>query len=239
MAPVKFANACAACHSLAFDKRFGEGVPHDKPEVIVAHFSQKYSQYISAHPAELREVSKPDREITGRASVPRQRALTPAQWIAERMAVAEELLWHKTCAQCHAITMTPLPDARLGRWDAAAPSANPARSGNGIEDFPAILGKLPRANLANTTARCMPHARFDHEAHRPVTCVSCHANSLTSTESSDVLLPGIETCKKCHAPGPEHAESRCFECHTCHDWTKRKEVTPSYDLSELRGTTRR
>jgi hypothetical protein len=36
MAPVKFASACAACHLLAFDKRFDEGVPHDKPEIIHA-----------------------------------------------------------------------------------------------------------------------------------------------------------------------------------------------------------
>ena len=32
MAPPKFANACAGCHSLTFDKRFDDGVPHDKPE---------------------------------------------------------------------------------------------------------------------------------------------------------------------------------------------------------------
>ena len=51
---------------------------------------------------------------------------------------------------------------------------------------------------------------------------------------TDMLLPGIETCKKCHAPGPEHAESRCFECHTYHDWSKRKEVTPKFTLPALR-----
>src|SRR5467141_2536407 len=66
------------------------------------------------------------------------------------------------------------------------------------------------------------------------TCVSCHAKALTSTESSDILLPGIETCKTCHAPGPEYAESRCFECHTYHDWSKRKEVTPKFTLPALR-----
>lgn len=34
MTPPKFANACAACHLLTFDKRFEEGAPHDTPEVI-------------------------------------------------------------------------------------------------------------------------------------------------------------------------------------------------------------
>ena len=87
---------------------------------------------------------------------------------------------------------------------------------------------------AQTTERWLPHAQFDHDAHRGFSCVSCHAKALTSTESSDILLPGIETCKTCHAPGPEHAESRCFECHTYHDWSKRKEVTPKFVLPALR-----
>ncbi|MEQ1473913.1 MAG: hypothetical protein ABLQ96_08825, partial [Candidatus Acidiferrum sp.] len=33
MAPVTFANSCASCHLLSFDKHFNEGVPHNKPEV--------------------------------------------------------------------------------------------------------------------------------------------------------------------------------------------------------------
>jgi hypothetical protein len=233
MVPVKFAEACGGCHSLGFDKRFTEGVPHDKPDVIVAFMSQKYVKYISAHPAELREVSNPDREITGRNSTVRQRLLTPAQWVAERMAVAEELLWHKTCVQCHTITLTPLPEAQLGRWDTATNSANSARTGNGDGSISEIQSKLPLVRPANIPTRWMQHAKFDHESHRPFTCLSCHAKALTSTESSDILLPGIETCRRCHAPGPEHAESRCFECHTYHDWSKRKEVVPSYTSQEL------
>jgi uncharacterized paraquat-inducible protein A len=48
------------------------------------------------------------------------------------------------------------------------------------------------------------------------------------------LIPGIAMCQTCHAPGPDHAESRCFECHTYHDWSKRKEVTPKFTLPALR-----
>jgi hypothetical protein len=34
MAPITFSDNCAACHTLQFDKRFGnEQVPHEKPEV--------------------------------------------------------------------------------------------------------------------------------------------------------------------------------------------------------------
>src|SRR5262249_62353310 len=93
---------------------------------------------------------------------------------------------------------------------------------------------LPSIAHTNTTIRWMPHAKFNHDAHRGFTCVSCHEKAQTSTESSDVLLPGIATCRTCHAPGLDHAESRCFECHTYHDWSKRKEVTPQFTLPALR-----
>src|SRR5437870_12674803 len=42
MAPVKFANACAGCHSLAFEKRFDEGVPHVQPELVNASLVRKF-----------------------------------------------------------------------------------------------------------------------------------------------------------------------------------------------------
>jgi hypothetical protein len=227
MAPVKFANACAACHSLAFDKRFDEGVPHDKLEVVHAYLIKKFQQYIAAHPAELRVLRNPNRDLTGRPGAPEVRVLTTAQWVTERTAEAEELLWRKTCKQCHELgfpsknPLTPIPQSILKNES----SVN-ATGGSTA---------LPYVAQANVTLWWMPHTKFDHDAHRGFTCVSCHPKALTSTESSDVLLPGIATCKTCHAPGPDHAESRCFECHTYHDWSKRKEVTPKFTLPALRA----
>jgi hypothetical protein len=220
MAPVKFATACASCHLLAFDKRFEEGVPHDKPEVVQTFVATKFQEYIAAHPGELRVSKDPSRDLTGKPLAPDVRVLTPAQWIAERTAEAEKLLWRKTCKQCHAI--------------AFAQKNQPARipqsaSGNNLfessaEHNPAI----PNIEHGKITRRWLPRAKFDHDAHRGFTCISCHEKARRSTESSDILLPGIATCQTCHAPGPDHAESRCFECHTYHDWSKRKEVKPTY-----------
>ena len=202
MAPVKFADACAACHLLTFDKRFDEGVPHDKPEIVHAFLLKKFQQYIAAHPNEVRVQRDPGGDLSGKPLPSQIRVLSPAQWVTERTADAEELLWRKTCKQCHALT-------------ASQSSAQ------------------PQVAVANVRTQWMPHAKFDHDAHRGFSCVSCHAKALTSTESSDVLLPGIATCKTCHAPGPEHADSRCSECHTYHDWSKRKEVTPKFTLPAL------
>jgi hypothetical protein len=182
---------------LTFDKRFDEGVPHDKPEVVHEFLVNKFQEYIAAHPAELRVERDPKRDLTRKPMPAEVRELTPAQWVSERTVDAETLLWRKTCKQCHA------------------------------------LQEHPKIAPAAVRTQWLPHAKFDHDAHRGFSCVSCHAKALTSTETSDVLVPGIETCKTCHAPGPEHAESRCFECHTYHDWAKRKEVKATYVLPVL------
>jgi hypothetical protein len=109
---------------------------------------------------------------------------------------------------------------------------------NDDDKVPGVSAELPNVAPANTTLRLMPHARFDHGAHDGFTCVSCHAKALASTESSDLLLPGIGTCRTCHAPGPDYAGSRCFECHAYHDWSKRKEVTPKFTLPALQTGSR-
>jgi hypothetical protein len=217
MAPVKFATACASCHLLVFDKRFDEGVPHDKSEVVHAFLLKKFQDYIAAHPGDVRVVRDPKRDLTGKPIPPEVRILTPAQWVTERTADAEELLWRKTCNQCHTLTQ-----------------ANGSSLPQVQDSAPKVLAPLPQVAPSNVTAQWMPHAKFDHDAHRGFACISCHEKALTSTETTDVLVPGIATCQTCHAPGSDHAESRCFECHAYHDWSKRKEVTPKFTLPSLR-----
>jgi hypothetical protein len=225
MAPVKFANACASCHLLTFDKRFDEGVPHDKPDIVHAFLVRKFREYIATHPSEVRVMREPSRDLTGKPLPPQVRILTPAQWVVERTAEAEELLARKTCKQCHTLVLVEKSSQTKIEMSSAQPGAT---------EISSIPDKFPDIAPANITLQWMPHAKFDHSAHTGFTCVSCHSKALTSTESSDVLLPGIATCQTCHAPGPEHAESRCFECHTYHDWSKRKEITPRFTLPALR-----
>jgi hypothetical protein len=235
MAPPKFANACAGCHLLTYDLRFDEGAPHDRPGVIHAYLVKKFSEYVAAHPAELHQVQAPERNLTGRMSGPAARSLSAAQWVAERVAVAEELLWHKTCSQCHAVSTTPLQDVKIARWEAAKPheSVRIATAASPGEPS-ALANSLPKVAPGKLTLQWLPHSRFDHDAHRGFSCTGCHQNALKSTETSDILIPGITTCQACHAPGAGYAESRCFECHTYHDWAKRKEVKPTFTLPALR-----
>lgn len=228
MAPVKFANACAACHLLTFDRRFEFGVPHDEPDVVHKFLVAKFSEYIRAHPAELREAREPERELVGTPLTGSTRVYTASEWVAARVYDAEQLLWRKTCAQCHALSFRwkgPRPPA-VAPWLSVTP-ANILTA----PVFPEIL-------FPAEPGRRFPHAKFDHDAHRGFSCVSCHEKALSSTEMSDVLLPGIAKCQTCHAPGAEHAESRCSECHTYHDWSKRKELTPTFTLPALRAGER-
>jgi hypothetical protein len=192
MAPTTYSKHCAGCHTLLFDKRFAEGVPHDTPEVIHAFVVRKFQGYIAAHPAELRET--PSTVALPAKPLPvSPRIYTPQQWVDTRVAEAEQLLWAKTCKQCHTLTLS-------------------------------MSAPIPAVAKSNITVRWFQYAAFDHDQHRLVSCESCHTRARTSQETTDVLLPGIRTCRQCHHAGSEGAEARCFECHDYHDWSKEKEL---------------
>jgi hypothetical protein len=199
MSPVTYAKHCIACHGLQFDARFQESAPHDTPEVIHAFLVQKFQQYIPGHSAELR-VTAPQRNIPQKPIPPDVRVLTSQQWVALRVAESEELLWRKTCAQCHALNF-------------------------------AVNAVLPSVAKSNITRRWFQHAVFNHDTHKLLKCVECHAGAPKSQETSDVLLPGIQTCERCHRGGREAVESRCFECHIYHDWKQEKAVKGTFTLS--------
>lgn len=69
-------------------------------------------------------------------------------------------------------------------------------------------------------------AHFSHGAHLRIAgvgCESCHAQAAESRQTSDVLLPGIQTCMPCHG-GEVKGESpvgwsptRCVTCHYYHE----------------------
>jgi len=216
MGPILYARQCAACHPLQFDKRFTESVPHDTPEIVHAYLVKKFSDYIAAHPAELREpistVALPAKPVPVSPRV----YSPPEQWVNAKVADAEALLWGKTCKQCHTMLAAQ-----------AAPAAQPS------------LPALPKVAESKITARWFPHAMFDHNQHRLVTCESCHVRARTSQNTADVLVPSVHVCAECHHTGSAGAESRCFECHIYHDWRNEKEVTSRFPLADIVGGAKR
>ncbi|HWZ83083.1 MAG TPA: hypothetical protein VNW47_10685 [Terriglobales bacterium] len=105
----------------------------------------------------------------------------------------------------------------------------------------ATSGPLPEIAKSNLTTRWLDHAEFDHHAHRMMTCEACHTRPASSRETTDILLPGIETCQQCHrsqGPTKEAAEGRCFECHQYHDWTKAKPTKGRFTIQQIRGSAK-
>ncbi len=203
MSPIAYAKHCAACHSLQFDSRFQESAPHDTPQVIHAFLVKKFQDYIPSHTSELRVAAPvPERDLPQQPLPVAYHVLTQQQWVDLKIAESEQLLWRKTCAQCHSLS------------------------------FPKQAA-LPIVAASNIKTRWFQHAVFNHDTHKLLKCAECHTQAPTSRETSDVLIPGIQNCQKCHNQGKNSAESRCFECHTYHDWGKEKEVKGSFVLSRL------
>jgi len=227
MAPATYAATCASCHTLQFDKRFPDQVPHDTPARIHAFVAARFQIYIAAHPSELRELRQPNRDLPRRPVPADYRLLTPPEWIAEHTAEAEDLLWRKTCKECHTLNFSSGQTQSSAAADIETANAMP------------LNAALPSVAPSNITARYLPLAKFDHAQHQMVTCESCHAGARTSQESSDILVPGISTCRQCHNEKPQSAESRCFECHTYHDPILRKFGPGHSSIDDLLSGLRR
>ncbi len=90
------------------------------------------------------------------------------------------------------------------------------------------------------TSRFMMKGWFDHAAHDTETCSSCHA-AKKSGNASELLLPGIKTCRTCHGGEASNADvpSSCAMCHSFHaddgaPWVPKFDMTRKRDLSKAR-----
>ena len=88
------------------------------------------------------------------------------------------------------------PD-QMPRWLAAVRTAAASRA-LGRRAIPGGPPAPSRAEIDKT--HWFPFARFRHDSHRAVACLECHHGADASTAASDLLLPTIEDCRKCHAP---------------------------------------
>jgi hypothetical protein len=78
------------------------------------------------------------------------------------------------------------------------------------------------APLRGAGSSLLVNATFTHEHHAPDAgdernCVTCHSRIRESAASRDVNLPSIATCRTCHAPQGNAANSTgCESCHKYH-----------------------
>ncbi len=233
MQPINYEAHCARCHPLSVqlagpfaDERLRQAAaefarqpaPHKEPAVVRAALRDRLIRFVQANPV------RPLQPDLARP-VPRPRrleAVTERQWArADReLKQVEKLLFSNAqlphnegqlfdqaagCAYCH-VPKTPRGAVPRGPDD------------------------LPEYRPTNLSARWLTHARFDHEHHRMLDCTQCHA-APQSSKTSDVLMPKVETCARCHTPSTG-VRSDCVECHRYHDRANGYEASKGRTIEE-------
>lgn len=202
MQPIRFSLHCQSCHALTFDpsdgKLTGRGsIPHDRPEMVRTFLHGQLAQYIRVHPEELSPLESDTSSLrpSRRPVAPKEIDRLSLEWIDQQLSVYERMIYQdkKVCLHCH--------EQAWSTERSAVPTIVPPQ--------------IP--------SRWFQSALFNHAKHRVWDCSLCHEHAEKSTTAQDVLLPGIEGCRACHAPQGGNASSHsagvdhhCALCHTYH-----------------------
>jgi len=201
--PINYEIDCRSCHPLTFKPKAGP-LPHRlQPNQVHQYLEDYYTaQYLKGN-TEAFETFVPLRPLPGK--LPEGTTAKVRDVVQGKVQTAERYVWSKaTCEECHYVE-------------------------RGAE------AKVKSILPTNVPDVWFKSAVFDHSAHRAVDCQSCHARAYpdskdehgeldASTTNKDVLLPGVSTCLKCHAPrstagnvAKGGARSDCTECHRYHN----------------------
>lgn len=197
MQPISFDTHCRDCHSLGFDERLpNTQLPHGDAETIYPTLFAEYAKLLLLNNGEEQNVQRDQlRAMPLGTELPTPKNLAPeALKVQQAARVAEEEVFTRTgCYLCHEYREKPVSEQK--------------------DDQTRYTISKP-----NVPSTFMTKAQFDHSAHENVTCESCHEKTRTSTETSELLLPGIDTCRQCHFDGEKagFVRSGCAECHGYH-----------------------
>jgi hypothetical protein len=212
MAPINYEQHCRECHPLQLGgdlARFGQ-IPHESPAILRGLLREKLA---TERATESQESAQPVQlEQSTDAGFPR---LLPGPAhlsapIAEAVDAELDDLDHALfgleargfCRKCHHV------QAQGDSWHVLL--TNPQFAAPKTAAAPSTM--VPN--------RWYHHAQFNHEKHRVAAkCADCH-QAETSTSTSDILLPSIDSCRRCHGSeatvdGISAGES-CTQCHEYH-----------------------
>ena len=207
MLDVSMEKHCASCHELTFDPGApNRSVPHGDPEELIeflqGYYAYEYLQGGSAIGSSARQTGaepRPARRPGSSSpfspstysvgSVFQGLSQEAIDYVNSRVAdAASNLFQRQTCAICHEITRDH--SENVVPWN------------------------VTPVKLTDTW---MPKAVFSHDRHENMSCGDCH-DAETSSVSTDVLMPEIDSCQICH--GGEYAknllQSNCLTCHEFH-----------------------
>lgn len=198
--PVDMEEDCSACHTLGFDVSGGvtRTLRHGSPDQVVADLREYYSGRVPARPAELAPVARrrPGDINQVRSAVQYARARAGAGASATQ-AIRAVFQQGGACYACHTI------DQR------------------GPLDFHVRPVAFPTRRLLN--------GWFDHRAHITVdlpgrgsftgdgACLTCHV-ATRSNQASNLLIPGLESCQRCHGDEGDRRSAVPSGCAMCHDY---------------------
>lgn len=195
--PVSMPKHCQECHALQFEPAVTtREVPHGKPGEALVVIEEFYANLaLQAVPDSFQKAfGVPGEGLLRRAGAPTRAEREDALRLAQRKArqVGREMFEVRVCKTCHAVERLEAPPGAEPEWRIA-----PVRM----------------------ATEWMPRARFSHKSHPQAKCATCHEVA-TSKKSSDVSMPGIETCRDCHGgsrPAEARVTSNCLLCHAFHD----------------------
>ncbi len=199
--PVTMKDNCQSCHELRFEVAAPERqLPHGDVDAAMATLREFYS-YLAINGIVLNrpqagtpaarslQDGNDGRGIPGKSMPGALRLSGNADVEKQVQLAATEIFEKTTCFTCHDITREDSKGKR--QWHVAP--------------------VLPEADW-------MPKAAFSHAKHTMATCESCHA-APASKRASDVLMPDIDSCRRCHAgshPERQKITSNCGLCHGFH-----------------------
>jgi len=218
MKPIKYEDHCKKCHALtvqivgdfkdgavrqAVDEFRRTPAPHKTPTEVRAILRERLLEFIQRQPAAARApiAPEPKQPIPGRG--PKPVAEEQATWAENRLGEAEKLLFvdrQLTAAE------RMLHGAGYACNHCHYEKTYAAKRPNGLPEY--FQTKIPD--------RWLTQSAFNHDSHRMLSCLACHAQAAQSTSTRDVLLPGIASCRECHQP-KGGARADCAECHRYHE----------------------
>jgi hypothetical protein len=232
--PITYEQHCKSCHALEFDGNTpGLALPHGDPTYVRAFLRSLNIQYEEFGKTNKNIVSK--KELTEfveekRADI--EKAFVTGSKMERAVFFSDKYKKLKNgetgvangCMLCHTVMEpptsngTPLiaPVIIPTRWlEVGKFSHEPhkiAADQAGIDHYIKYRSKYDEVAYGQNEK--VPEY-IENDAH----CIACH-NVLDTNKTSEIILPGIASCIKCHSPetGVDHS---CVLCHTYHNNTGR------------------
>ncbi len=226
MGPLNYELHCAECHPLRLGGALAElgQLPHETPELVRGTLRERIARLpLEPQAEEDLPPSRDGRPLVRLLPKPAQLSAAQQRPAAQMLDQADHAVFgleaKGLCRKCHHV------EIRDGAWH--VPHVNPALP---VADGPSAEANSPWM----APGRWLVHGRFHHEKHRAVACAECH-EAAPSSKTSDVLLPTIVTCRRCHGTSVATiGSSVTADCVLCHDYhAPIHPATDGVDLEQL------